>query len=157
MAQASFAEVMKTLLKIFYLLPVLFILGVCGYMAWNHFSAKPPPIHIMTGPPFLSQSINGIKANFFTGGDAFRAAGNDVFIEFRDTNNAALDVGEVKLELGLTLPSAVMHTISKVMHTATPGQYRASVVPQVAGNWNLKLSFAGPHGQAETNIVVSVK
>ncbi len=125
-------------------------------MAWNKFSAKGPPVHVMSGAPFLSQPINGLTANFFTSGNALRAAGNDVFIEFRDMNNAAADVGQVQLEMGMNMPGMVMHTISKVMRTSTPGQYRASVVPQMSGEWKVKLSFDG-HGTGETNFVVQIK
>ena len=147
----------RTLLKLFFIVPVLFVLGVCAYMARNRLLAKPPPEHKLSGPPFLSQTINGLTANFFVTGNALRASGNDLFIEFRETNGTAADVGEVRFELGLNMPGMVMHTISKVLHTGTVGQYRANVVPQMVGTWDAKISYAGPRGNAATNFPMQVK
>jgi hypothetical protein len=67
------------------------------------------------------------------------------------------DVGEVTLELDMKMPDMVMHSIGKVMHTATPGQYRTTVDPQMAGDWMAKIGFAGPRGSAETNFPARVK
>ena len=84
-------------------------------------------------------------------GRQLRAAGNDLFIEFRNGQSRLVDVGKVTLELDLTMPGAVMHIIGKVMRTATPGQYRTTLDPQMGGDWTGKLGFAGPRGTAETN------
>jgi hypothetical protein len=67
------------------------------------------------------------------------------------------DVGEATFELDMNMPDMVMHSIGKVMRTATPGQYRTTVDPQMAGDWAVKIGFAGPRGTAQTNFSATVK
>jgi hypothetical protein len=98
-----------------------------------------------------------LTANLFTDGNQLRAAGDDLFIEFRDRQNNLVDVGDVTLELDMNMPDMVMHSMGKVMRTGTPGQYRTTLDPQMAGAWVGKLGFAGPRGTAETNFPAMVK
>jgi hypothetical protein len=147
----------RTLLKIFYALPILFVLGLCGYLAWNRATHQGLPVRHISNKAFAAVPINGLTANLFTEGDQLRAAGNDLFIEFRDGQSNLVDVGEVTFELDLKTPDMVMHSIGKVMRTATPGQYRTTVDPQMAGGWTGKIGFAGLRGSAETNFPAMVK
>jgi hypothetical protein len=86
-----------------------------------------------------------------------RASGNDLFIEFRDSAGKLVDVGDVTLELEMHMPNMVMHSIGKVLRTATPGQYRTSIDAQMAGEWSGKIAFAGTHGNAEVTTPLKVK
>jgi hypothetical protein len=147
----------RTVLKVFYALPVLFILGLSGYLAWNRITHQGPPVRHISSKPFASVPIKGLTANLFTQGDQLRAAGNDLFIEFRDGQSNLADVGEATLELHMTMPGMVMHAIGKVFRTATPGQYRTTLDPQMAGDWMATIGFTGPRGTAETNFPVAVK
>jgi hypothetical protein len=97
-----------------------------------------------------------LTANLFTQGDVLRASGNDVFIEFRDPAGQLVDVGNVSLVLSLEMRDMVMHSIGKVLATATPGQYRTTVEPQMAGVWAAKISFTGPQGKGEASLPVKV-
>jgi hypothetical protein len=144
-------------LKFFYALPLLFVLGLCGYVVWERATHQGPPVHHISSKPFATIPINGLTANLFTQGDHLRAAGNDLFIEFRDGQSHLADVGDVTLELDMKMPEMVMHSIGKVMRTATAGQYRTTVDPQMAGEWMAKIGFAGPRGTAETNFPATVK
>lgn len=143
-------------MKLFYALPVLLVLAMGSYLAWFRFAGHKPPVHVMPSTPFLKQPIDGLSASLFTQSDGFRAAGNDLFIEFRDPQGKLVDVGSVQFELILSATNLIMHSIGKVLATATPGQYRTTVEPQLAGDWTAKLSFAGPHGKGETNFPVSI-
>ena len=49
-----------------------------------------------------------------------------------------------------------MHSIGKVMRTATPGQYRTSLDPGMAGEWTATLGFSGPPGRAEATLSLKV-
>jgi hypothetical protein len=148
---------MRTVLKVFYALPILFILGLIGYLAWSRVTHQGLPVRHISSKPFASVPIDGLTANFFTQGDQLRPAGNDLFIEFRDGQSNLVDVGEVTLALEMKMPDMVMHSIGKVMPTATPGQYRTTVDPQMMGDWMAKIGFSGPHGKAETNFLAVVK
>ena len=147
----------RTALKVFYALPVVFVLGLWGYLAWSRATHQGPPVRRISSKPFATVRINGLTANLFTQGDALRAAGNDLFIEFRDGQGKLADAGDVTLELDMKMPEMVMHSIGKVMRTATPGQYRTTVDPQMAGDWMAKIGFSGPLGTAETNFPATVK
>lgn len=148
---------MKRLLKLFYALPVIFVLGLCGYVIWSRVTHRGPPVRQISSKPFAAVGINGLTANLFTQGDTLRAAGNDLFIEFRDAQGHLVDVGNVTFDLYLKSPDMVMHSMGKVMRTATPGQYRTMVEPQMMGDWTAKIGFTGPHGTAETNFSTTVR
>jgi len=146
----------RRFLQLFYALPVLFVLGLFGYMAFNKFSHRGPPVRQMSSKPFTAVKIDRLDAQFFAQTDALRAAGSDLFIEFRNNQGKLADVGAVDFELVLKMTNAVMHSIGKVMRTATPGQYRTAVEPGLAGEWTATLRFSGPLGTAETNFLVKV-
>ena len=146
---------MKSFLKVFYLLPVAVVLAVVLYLEWNH--AKPPPVRVMSGRPFISAPITNLTANFFTSEGHLGPAANDVFIEFRDADGKLADVGKVTFELVLAGPGAIMHSILKPLRTSTPGQYRVNVQPQIVGDWQGKLFIGAPTNQVEADFPVTVK
>ncbi len=148
---------MRTLLKLFYALPILFVLGIFGYLAYARLAHHAPPVRQISTKPFATLAINGLTANLFTQGDALRASGNDLFIEFRGPAGNLVDVGDVSLELEMKMPDMVMHSIGKVLPTATPGQYRTTLEPGMAGDWTAQLSFTGPKGKGQASLPVKVK
>jgi hypothetical protein len=145
----------KNLIKLFYLVPVLVGLGIVGSIVWNR--SKPPPLHVMAGRPFASVPIANLTANLFTAEGHLGPAANDLFIEFRDASGKLVEVGDVHFELWLAAPGTLAHCVATVLRTATPGQYRAHVMPQIAGDWKARLSFVGPASRAEANFLVTVK
>jgi len=148
---------LRTVLTFCYALPVIFILAVFGYMAWSRLSHQGLPVRHISSKPFALVPIKDLTANLFTQGDEMRASGNDLFIEFRDAQSNLVDVGTVTFEMALKMPDMVMHTIGKVFRTATPGQYRTTVVPQMAGTWTGTIGYSGARGNAETNFSATVK
>jgi hypothetical protein len=147
----------KTWIKIILVLPLVAVLVIGGWFVWNTFVVKKSILRVMSGLPFVSQPIDGLTANLFTSGGQLRSEGNDLFIEFRDARRARVDVGTVKFELDLAMPGLVLHSAAKIQPTRTPGQYRALLTPELAGDWRAKLSYSGPRGQAETTFTLSVK
>ena len=146
----------RPLLYLFYALPFLLVLGVCGYLAYSRLAHKPPPVREISAKPFAIVKINDLTAGLFTQGDALQASGNDLFIEFRDAHGKLVDAGEVSFELDLHMPDMVMHSIGKVMRTSTPGQYRTTVEPQMAGEWTAKITISGPQVKAEASLPIKV-
>jgi hypothetical protein len=86
-----------------------------------------------------------------------RAAANDASIEFRYASGELVDVGEVKLDLGMNMTDMVMHSGATVKRTDTSGRYRAEVSPDMGVDWTASLSFDGPQGHSETSFTVNVK
>ena len=147
----------RTLLKFLYLLPVAFAAVIVADLAYNRVTHKPPPVRHLAGKPFASVPIAGLTANLFAQGEPLRASGNDVFLEFRDAAGHLADVGDVSLILTLNMPDMVMHSMGRVMPTATPGQYRTTLEPQMAGTWTAKISFTNSKTNGEATLPVAVK
>ena len=101
--------------------------------------------------------ITNLTANLFTAENHLGPAGNDVFIEFRDAGGKLVDVGDVSFELGLSGSAAIVHSVFRALRTSAPGQYRVNVRPQIAGEWQAKLSITGPVMRAEVSFPVMVK
>jgi hypothetical protein len=102
-------------------------------------------------------AVGGLTANLFVQGDTLRASGDDVFIEFRDAAGQLTDVGDVSLILTLNMRDMVMHSMGRVTPTATPGQYRTTLEPQMAGTWVAKISFTNSKAKGEATLPVTVK
>lgn len=147
----------RTLVKLLYILPFAFVLVLVADLAYNRFTHKPPPVRLISTKPFASVPIDGLTANLFTQGDALRASGNDVFIEFRDGAGHLVEVGDVSLILTLNMPDMVMHSMGRVLPTATPGQYRTTLEPQMAGTWTAKISFTNAQSKGEAALPITVK
>jgi hypothetical protein len=145
----------RTFLKVFYLLPVVVVLGVVVHLVLNR--SNPPPVRVMSGRPFVTTPITNLAASLFTSENQLGPAGNDVFMEFRDAGGRLVDVGDVSFQLTLSGPSAILRSTFRVLRTSTPGQYRATVHPQVVGDWQAKLSITGPPAHAEASFPVTVK
>jgi hypothetical protein len=56
----------------------------------------------------------------------------------------------------MNMPGMVMHNSAEVKSTGTPGQYRATLKPDMRGDWMAKLRFDGPRGKQETTFPLSV-
>jgi hypothetical protein len=143
-------------LSLFYLLPVLFVVGLCGLMAYQRATHQPPPVRKISAEPLATVKVGGLEARLFAQGDALRALGSDVFIEFRDAHGKLTDVGDVQFELMLKMPAAILRSTGIVMRTATPGQYRATLDPNMAGQWAATLRYSGSLGKAEAGFNVKV-
>ncbi len=140
-----------------YALPVIMVLAIVGILVYNRVTHQPPPVRKISGVPFKTIGIDGLKANFFAQGDVLRAAGDDLFIEFRDAKGSLADVGAVTLLFALKMQNSVLHSIPTVNRTATPGQYRSAIQPGVAGEWTATIGFSGSsYGKLETNFVVKI-
>jgi hypothetical protein len=147
----------RILFNILCTLPIIVLLGIFGYLAWDRMAHRGPQARDISSQPFASVVIGELKANLFAQGNALRTSGNDLLIEFRNSQNKLTDVGKVTFELKLIKPDAVMHSIGNVMRTATAGQYRTTAAPQTAGDWTATLGFSGPQSTGQTNFITTVK
>jgi hypothetical protein len=144
-------------LKILYVLPVLVVLGVCAVIVRNNITHQKPPVRPISRKPFAIIPIAGLTASLYTQEDTLRAAGNDLFIEFRNNDGKLVDVGDVSFDLTLPMPGMVLNSMGKVFRTATPGQYRTTVNPQLGGDWTATIIFSGSNGGATNKFVTTVK
>ncbi len=128
-----------------------------GFYVWQKFSGSVKPSAEAAGAPFATQKVNELTVNLLGSEGGLRKADNQITIEFRNAAGQLADVGEVKFVLGMDMPGMTMRTPGAVEKTGTPGQYRAKLKPDMAGDWTAKLSFDGPQGKGEGVLSVTVK
>ncbi len=109
-----------------------------------------------SGQPFATQKVIDLTVNFIHPKGQLEHAMNEVLIEFRDTASGDLvDVGTVKFDLEMNMAGMVMHSGSDIRQTATPGQYRTKVTPDMAGGWTATLRYEGPRGKGDVSFPVN--
>ena len=101
------------------------------------------------------QKVNDLTVTLQMRG-GLRLAQNEIPIEFRK-GGQPVDVGNVKFSLDMNMPGMTMHDAATVKPTGIPGQYRATIKPEMAGDWVATLEYSGPQGQGRTSFHVSVK
>ena len=132
-------------------------LGIGGYYGWQKFGGKLTGDAQSAGTPLATQTVGGLTITLLHPHGQLRAAANEAFIEFRNASGELVDVGEVKLNLGMNMTGMVMHSGATVKRTDTPGRYRVEITPDMGGDWTANLSFDGPQGHSETSFSVNVK
>jgi len=110
-----------------------------------------------SGAPFITRTIDDLTVKLVNREGGLRRGEKDVLIEFRDRAGQPVDVGNVNLTIDINMPGMVVHGGGPAQKTGTAGQYRAEVRADMAGDWNAKLSFEGPHGQGQQSFLVTVK
>src|SRR5436190_6054482 len=110
-----------------------------------------------SGAPFITQTVNDLTVNLVNRGGGLRQGDNEVMIEFRDRNGQLVDVGDVSFNINMNMPGMQMQGGGAAQRTGTPGQYRAKVKADMAGDWNAKISFQGPHGKGQRSFSVTAK
>jgi YtkA-like len=78
-------------------------------------------------------------------------------IEFRDRNDQLVDMGNVSFTINMNMPGMQMQGGGAAERTGTPGQYRAKVKTDMAGDWNARISYDGSRGKGQTNFSLNVK
>jgi hypothetical protein len=133
---------------------IIAVIGIfySGKCAWQ----KVRPANI-SGTPFITQTVNDLAVNLVNRAGGLRQGDNEVMIEFRDRNDQLVDVGNVSFNINMNMPGMQMQGAGAVEKTGTPGQYRAKVKADMAGDWNAKISFQGPHGKGQRSFSVPIK
>ena len=132
-------------------------LGFGGYYGWQMFGGKLTGGAQSAPTPFTTQTVGGLTITLLHPHGQLRAAFNEAFIEFRNASGELVDVGEVKLNLGMNMTGMVMHSGATIKRTDTLGRYRMEVTPDMGGDWTASLSFDTPQGRSETSFTLNVK
>ncbi len=104
-----------------------------------------------------SDSINDLTVRVSNHDGHLRQGDNETSIQFRDAKARLVDVGKVNLQIDSNMPGSQIHRDVAVERTATRGLYRAKVQIDTSGDWNMKVSYDGPHGNGETTFPVSAE
>src|SRR6266481_6064259 len=100
-----------------------------------------------------SDSINDLTVRISNRDGHLRQGDNETSIQFRDAKARLVDVGKVNLQIDSNMPGTQIHRDVVVERTATRGLYRAKIQVE-PGDWNMKISYDGPHGKGETTLPV---
>ena len=134
---------------------LVLVAGIGGFFAWQK-SGHGGLGEAMT--PFATQKVKDLTVRFIHPKGQLQNAMNDILIEFHDTASGELvDVGTVKFDLDMNMTGMVMHNGATIEPTGTPGQYRAKVKPDMAGDWTATLHYDGPRGNGSVSFSVNVK
>jgi len=101
-----------------------------------------------------SNSINDLTVRISDRDGRLHQGDNETTIEFRDAKARLVDVGKVNLQIDSNMPGTQIHPDVVVERTATRGLYRATIQVDMSGDWNMKISYDGPHGKGETTLPV---
>jgi hypothetical protein len=119
---------------------------------WHKASARK-----ITSAPFATQTVNDLIVKLMAPAGQFQTGDNNVLIEFRDSDGQLVDVGDVNFTIDMNMPGMAMHGGGPAQKGGTTGQYRAEVRADMAGDWNAKISFDGPHGRGHQSFLVTAK
>ncbi len=142
----------QRLLKIITFIVVIVLILFGGKLVWQKIAA--PKAAVAQGASIATQTVNDLTVKLY---GQVRKGPSELLIEFRDANNQLVDVGDVKMEANMNMPGMQMHAGSTVERTNTPGRYRAKIKIDMAGDWNAKMSFAGPHGKGQSSFSITAK
>jgi hypothetical protein len=145
----SFAKRLLSILLVLFIAAVLF---AGGFSAWNWWISRSTAQ--VQGEPIATRTVGDLTVNVY--GD-LQNGKSEVLVRFTDSKGQPKDVGQVKSGLTMNMPGMVMNSGGEVTRTPTPGVYRATLQPQMGGDWGLKLSWQGPAGEGEIEIPVNVK
>ena len=101
-----------------------------------------------------SNSINDLTVRVSDRDGKLHQGDNETSIEFRDAKARLVDVGKVNLQFDSNMPGSQIQRNVVVERTATPGLYRAKIQIDTSGDWKMKISYDGPHGNGETTFPV---
>jgi copper/silver efflux system protein len=146
------ARMRQRLPKIIALIVAIVLILFGGKFVWQKITT--PRAAVAQGAQIATQTVNDLTVKLY---GQVRKGPSELLIEFRDANGQLVDVGEVKMEANMNMPGMQMHAGATVERTETPGQYRAKIKPDMAGDWIAKLSFNGSHGSGQTSFNLNVK
>jgi hypothetical protein len=115
------------------------------------------PAKKVTSPPFATQTVNDLTVKLMAPAGQLQKGDNNVLIEFRDSGEQLVDVGDVNFTIDMNMPGMVMRGGGPAQKTGTAGQYRAKVKADMAGDWNAKIFFQSPRGHGQQSFAVTVK
>ena len=139
---------MKKLVFVLSLVGLSLIIAACGSK-----NADPGKI-IKTAP-----AGNNLTVALATSDGVLKHGNTEFMLTFSDSAATPVDVGAV----GLTFHMPQMGTMGEMNDTATftttetPGVYRGKVHIEVAGEWQVKITYDGPKGRGQATFPVTAQ
>ena len=102
---------------------------------------------------------NNLSVALATSDGVLKHGNSDFTLTFSDASGKPVDVGAV----ALTFHMPQMGTMAEMNHTATftttetPGVYRGKTNIEVAGEWQVRITYDGPKGRGQTTFPVTAQ
>jgi Cu(I)/Ag(I) efflux system membrane protein CusA/SilA len=117
-------------------------IGIIGWLATSE-DAKGPAAPVVQTIP-----AGALRITLSAESGALKRGRNTFWLEFRDTNGALVDAGDVHLSATMTMPAMTMSGGVEVLRTRTPGRYQGTGDFAMAGIWQMNLEWSARGGGA---------
>lgn len=113
-----------------------------------------------TGRVIKSQPVgNNLTVTLSNEDGQLRHGDEEFTLAFTDASGNPIDVGAVALNFHMPAMGtmAVMNNPTTFTTTATPGVYRGRAQIEMAGEWQVQMTYEGPAGQGRTSFPITAQ
>ncbi len=127
----------------------LLIISACG----------PKREVIRTGKVIKSASVGSLTATLSNDIGVLKHGNEEFMLAFTDSSGKPVEVGAVALTFHMPQMGGMteMNDSTTFTTTNTPGVYRGKANIEVAGEWQVQLSYEGPAGTAKTLVPITAQ
>jgi hypothetical protein len=102
---------------------------------------------------------NGLTVSFATSDGTLKHGDSPFTLTFTDSSGKPVDVGAVALTFHMPQMGtmAEMNDSASFTTTATPGVYSGKAQIEVAGEWQVKITYDGPKGRGQATFPVTAQ
>lgn len=140
---------MKKLAILFGLIGLALLLGACG--SKNGSTTE----KVVKSAP----AGNNLTVSLGTADGVLKHGNTEFTLSFADASGKPLDVGAVALTFHMPQMGtmAEMNKAATFTTTDTPGVYRGRAAIEVAGEWQVKITYEGPKGRGQASFPVTAQ
>jgi hypothetical protein len=102
--------------------------------------------------PVAKVTQDGMTVSILSSDGEIHAKDNVLQIKFQDPGGHPVDAENVKLELNTNMPGMAMRSGAKIKKDDKIRDYQVHLTPDMAGDWNVDLSYQGPQGPARSTL-----
>lgn len=102
---------------------------------------------------------SGLSVTLSNSDGVLKHGDQEFTLAFKDASDKPVDVGAVSLEFFMPAMGtmAAMNDQATLTTTGTPGVYRGKATIEVAGEWQVKISYEGQAGRGQTSFPVTAQ
>jgi hypothetical protein len=102
---------------------------------------------------------NGLTVSLATSDGALKHGNSEFTLTFADSSGKPVDVGAVALTFHMPQMGSMaeMNDSATFTTTETPGVYQGKAQIEVAGEWQVRITYDGPKGRGQANFPVTAQ
>lgn len=139
---------MKKLVFVLSLIALALIIAACGFKTTDTGKV------IKTAP-----AENNLSVALATSDGVLKHGNSEFMLTFSDSSGKPVDVGAVALTFHMPQMGtmAEMNDTATFTTTETPGVYRGKANIEVAGEWQVRITYDGPNGRGQATFPVTAQ